>query len=396
MPYYEFKNKDILYNTLKTYPQFTFDVWGGNVFINKEGAITGSHVTNVGMVPTGHISLYELNIDRASDNKIYPFMVKGSSLNSLGTVTKSGFNSSYQYGDEMVGSYPLSASIVREYFDTAHGDSATSRITALKNTLNSYSYLSPHYQYSSTLGDKSQQAVNLISIHSLFFDAGIKKGTVDLGFYVSGTLAARLQDKYEDGNLVQVSGTTYANAQAPDGTGSVAGVILYDQGFILLTGSWDITGESLDFGSRTGNGRWLDFAAGANDGNTVSATNISTSASFSLDFKGTNPVSTITMHAHAPLGFLNNSSNPTYKLFDSSSIAVSTSSYFYTEPTEIPIKNTMSSSFCEYSASFRKQTFISKVGIYDKDQNLIAIANLAKPVKKLEDRDYTFKIKLDV
>ena len=134
----------------------------------------------------------------------------------------------------------------------------------------------------------------------------------------------------------------------------------------------------------------------SNDGNTVSATNISTSASFSLDFKGTNPVSTITMHAHAPLGFLNNSSNPTYKLFDSSSIAVSTSSYFYTEPTEIPIKNTMSSSFCEYSASFRKQTFISKVGIYDKDQNLIAIANLAKPVKKLEDRDYTFKIKLDV
>ena len=34
--------------------------------------------------------------------------------------------------------------------------------------------------------------------------------------------------------------------------------------------------------------------------------------------------------------------------------------------------------------------------VYDEDKNLIAIASLAKPVKKNEDRSYTFKLKLDM
>ena len=35
------------------------------------------------------------------------------------------------------------------------------------------------------------------------------------------------------------------------------------------------------------------------------------------------------------------------------------------------------------------------VQIYDNDKNLIGIAKLATPVKKTEDRDFTFKLKLD-
>jgi len=60
------------------------------------------------------------------------------------------------------------------------------------------------------------------------------------------------------------------------------------------------------------------------------------------------------------------------------------------------MKNTVSSSFCNFSASFKKQTFISKIGIYDDERNLIAVANLATPVKKTEDRALTFKLKLDI
>ena len=43
-----------------------------------------------------------------------------------------------------------------------------------------------------------------------------------------------------------------------------------------------------------------------------------------------------------------------------------------------------------------EQTFISKIGIYDEERNLIAVANLATPVKKTEDRALTFKLKLDI
>ena len=49
-----------------------------------------------------------------------------------------------------------------------------------------------------------------------------------------------------------------------------------------------------------------------------------------------------------------------------------------------------------HEEKFKKQTFISKIAIYDEDKNLIAVANLAKPIKKLEDRDFTFKLKLDI
>ena len=45
---------------------------------------------------------------------------------------------------------------------------------------------------------------------------------------------------------------------------------------------------------------------------------------------------------------------------------------------------------------FKKQTYISKIGIYDENKNLIGVAKLATPVKKTEERDLTFKLKLDI
>ena len=66
MPLYKFKPNDIFHNTIKTHPKCEFFITSGNVYYNNRSAITGSHVTNVGHVPTGSINLYELNIDRVS------------------------------------------------------------------------------------------------------------------------------------------------------------------------------------------------------------------------------------------------------------------------------------------------------------------------------------------
>ena len=60
------------------------------------------------------------------------------------------------------------------------------------------------------------------------------------------------------------------------------------------------------------------------------------------------------------------------------------------------IKNIVTSSYRDHTASFQPVTYISKVGIYDENKNLIAVASLANPVRKLEDRSYTFKLKLDI
>ena len=64
MPYYKFEDKNILRNTLKTHPQYVFDVISGSIYLNSLSAISGAYNNNVTMVPTGHVSLYELNIDR--------------------------------------------------------------------------------------------------------------------------------------------------------------------------------------------------------------------------------------------------------------------------------------------------------------------------------------------
>ena len=394
MPYYEFKSKDILRNTLKTHPEYKFNVYSGSIYLNNQYDLSGTHVGNVGMIPTGHISLYELNIDRASGSTIYPFITKDGNFTSIGTVTNAAYNTSFSYGDTISGSYPMSASIVRERFVASRAASSTSHVEALKNTLNYYSYLSPHYQYSSSKGDKSQQEVNLISIPSIFFDSGIKPGTVDLKFYVSGTLVAQATDKNKNGELIQTTGSAFAQA---NGSGLVAGTILYNEGFVLLTGSWDLTEASYNFNSNASplnrTGSWCDFAAGANDDTAFGLTNMT---SFQLSFKGTNEVSTITMNAIAPKGYLNHSMNPTFKLYESASLTASANTNGYVEAPNIPMKNTVSSSFCDFSASFKKQPFISKIGIYDDDRNLIAVANLATPVKKTEDRALTFKLKLDI
>ena len=101
------------------------------------------------------------------------------------------------------------------------------------------------------------------------------------------------------------------------------------------------------------------------------------------------------MLANAPKGELNHSNNPTY-VASGSSMKAMTSSHGYKEFEKRTIKNIVSGTYSDVTPSFKKQTYISKIGIFDDNNNLIAIAKLATPVKKTEDRDITFKLKLDI
>jgi len=402
MPYYKFEDKNILRNTLKTHPQYVFDVISGDIYLNSLSAISGAYNNNDTMVPTGHVSLYELNIDRDSSAHtydpevgsgvkalIFPFTTKDGGFNSIGTITDATYNTSYAYGDVLTGSYPLSASISRERFAAG---TTRPHVSGLKNTLNYYTYLTDQYAFSSSYGDKGTQEVNLVSIPSIFFDSGIKPGSVNLQFYISGALVAQLTDKNKNGELIQTAGDTYAQT---NGSGLVAGVVLYNEGFALLTGSWDLTPATYNFTYATRQAQWCDFAAGANDSGDDG---LAPSASYRMEFRGTNEVTTLDMYMTAPKGLLNHSSNPTYKLYASSSAAplYQYGSASFSENDSIPIKNTISGSICNYSSSFKKQTFISTIGIFDDQRKLIGTVKLATPVKKLETLAYTFKVKLDI
>jgi hypothetical protein len=402
----------------------------GNIFYNNRPAISGAFAANVTLVPTGAISLYELNVDRdekahtfavdpgtgvgsGTKTLIYPFIVKDSHRLSWKSVTTNEFDS-FLYGDIITGSYPLSASLEREYYYageakyiaptfTAGGQLVTSgsvaRLATLQNTFNYYSYLSPHYPYSSSVGSRKwyrgSQDLTLFSIPTIFYGSSIEKGSVSLKFYISGTLIGQLNDSRRNGELLQI-GPVGSN-----GSGSVAGVVLYNEGFISLTGNWDITAndkkhtEQYLAGGSAESPSWKYFGA------TGSASNRIMSSSFDLSFRGTEYVSTVTMFAHAKKGELNHSNNPTYIEYGQSAKSPAdcsqiSGSDFYKEGSKIRIKNIVKTPYMDPTGSFEKVTYISKIAIYDEHKNVIAVAKVANPVKKTLEKDYTFKLKIDI
>jgi len=299
---------------------------------------------------------------------------------------------------------------------------------ALKNTYRNYEYLSQHFALTSSYGIKDHQMINLISIPSIFYGSKIKPGTVSLKWYLTGTLIGELRDTKQNGELIQVTGNNPHIVQY--GVDDVAGVVFYNKGFIALTGSWKLnktkgvaagaTAKVYTAGQitiRSGSGNtpyapmWIDWGAGANDNcnkyttstsgseptPVISASNNFESASFALSFKGTNEVQTLTMFAHAKRGEVNYSNNPTFMIHTQSvTSSIFTSSYSYVEDQNRQVVNFVSSSHPDYSASFERQVYISRVGLYDENKNLIGVATLSNPVRKEEAQDLTFKLKLDI
>jgi hypothetical protein len=246
---------------------------------------------------------------------------------------------------------------------------------------------------------KDQQTMTLISIPSIFYGSRIQPGSLSLKWYFTGSLIGELKDIKRNGELIQVNSSSALTEHGGDYSGSVAGVALYDEGFLVLTGAWALNEEQIALvaGSSTGiYPRWIYFGAGANDGVSqgTTATNFY-SASFNLSFRGQTNTQVMTMFAHARKGQANYSNNPTYLKYGQDELKV-TSSMVYEENPNRLIANTVSSSYSDYSASFKREVYISRIGIYDESKNLIGVASLANPVRKEEDQDLTFKLRLDI
>lgn len=373
MPFYKFDSSDILHNRIKAYPRIRFDIQSGSVFYNENVGLNG--------VPDGHLSLQELTNLAGTDSTYHTFITKDSGLAGFNTISTTAF-AGLDYGDTITASLPQTASVSFEYHQASDD---RLHIDALRNVTDFYTYKSNHYAFSSSLGDKATQPLTLVTIPSIFYGSSLKKGSIDLKFYITGTLIGQLQDEHRDGNLIQVgpSGST--------GSGSVAGIAYYNEGFLLLTGSWNITNESQDIYDGTDYPKWKYF--GKTENEAVTPVTI-TSSSYSIETSGTNYVPVATMLAHANKADLNHSNNPTYTEYGQVTGSSSGSLGFY-EKVDLSIKNVSKYPYTEETGSFRKETYISKIGIYDKDRNLIGIAKLATPVRKRENDQFTFKMKMD-
>jgi len=483
MPHYKFGDNDVFYNTVKSYPKYIFTLHFNNAYINNRN-FQGNNVHH------GRIYLQEINVNRTGTLNILPSdlitaeLDKGNNNNFVfDNVTSSYEYKTIDQAQTMSMPYPLFATINRDLV-IARKDSGNNvgvdirqgttykrtvyKMIALRNRFNKYIPMSKHYDFdkyimlsggippttkgSSYISQKNyyqpygidqenttylntltesipiSDYINLISIPSIFYGSEIKKGSIDLKFYFSGSLIGQAQDKNRNGEIIEVSGTR---------VGHVLGVALYKEGMIALTAShplhntYDVDGylspvtgtiltaihSSDDAVIPTGGTamlddswkdrpRWSHFGAYqsfiTSSHSAISTSFAPSSSSYALEFQGTTATPTITMMAHAEKNDLNWSNNPTFLDRDNlattyiSSFVASTGSKIYKEKELIEIKNTVSSSYCGFTASYKSQTFISKIGIYDENKELIAVAKLATPVKKTNEQDYTFKLKLDL
>lgn len=318
----------------------------------------------------------------------FQFVIKDNSLTPLKTVGADSFFSDFDYGAVLTGSqYPLTAKITSDFYLLGQ---TRPKVKALRNTLDYYRYLSDYYTYMSGAGgDRSNQTLRVLNIPAIFYGQSIKKGSLSLRWYLTGTLIGELQDINQNGELVQVG--PFGSL----GSGNIGGVVLYNEGFILLHGTWNLHSTYTDEfniydpGNLTYSPQWIYwFTTGSNGVGLVP------SSSFGFDFEGVEQIPTLTLLTHASKGEFNHSNNPTFIEYGQE-LTPFTSSVAYVERDQIDIKNIVAASYNEVKPPFEKTTFISKVGIYDENKNLIAIAKLATPVRKKESESLTIKIKLD-
>jgi hypothetical protein len=422
MSFKKFGDSDVMRNTMRAYPNSDFLIYDGNVYYNQRPDQVGHRNTRARNVENGFISLYELNIDRpevatgryigpsavpeggepdtriADTARIYPYISKDSAGASFKTVGATTYNNEFSAGDILTGKYPFSASITREYIPTPYASTTSynTSYVAIRNALNHNNIRSEHYAVSSPGNwNKNTQVLNMINVPSIFYGSKIKPGSVRLEWYYTGSLLAVVSDLNQNGELIQFSSsynTAYDN--------KVAGVVLYDEGIILLTGSWALNSSTMNFSSTvTGqNPKWIHFGAGANDGNSHAGASAGATfgkGSYKLSFKGITETQVLTMFAKAKKGEVNYSNNPSFLQYNQQKI-FNTSSNVYQEKSDLQLVNFVSSSYTDYNAPFKRQVYISRIGIYDKNRNLIGIATMGSPVLKQDDQELAFKLKIDI
>tara|TARA_Y100001938_G_C8077354_1_gene426918 strand:- start:955 stop:2157 length:1203 start_codon:yes stop_codon:yes gene_type:complete len=399
MAYRKFGGQDLIYNTLVTKPEYSFLIYSGSVYKNNDIVLDGDFTNKVTHVSNGEISLHEININRPSDSLVYSYIEKDTTRYANRTISTSQFDDQTQfaYGSQVTQSYPMKAGITRIFVPTGaqfsnHGfdniGSATTApankkyIRSLRNVIESRKALGKNFTYDN-LGTKE---VNILCIPGIFYGSQIDKKSIELNYYVTGTLVGQLKDVNGDGILVETTGSQ---------VGEVAGLAIYEQGLMLLTGSWDISGGSYSdkfFSSSPTEMTWKSFGTGMPVVGTAINSGSVVNSSCEVKFKGTNKIPTLTMLAFAEKGMYNFSANPSF--MHTSSVSALSSSIFYSEKKRT-IKNITTSDYVNFDAPFKSTTYISKVGIYDENKNLIAIAKLANPIKKTPDRDYMIKMRLD-
>jgi hypothetical protein len=306
----------------------------------------------------------------------YIFTKNGSLEWARGSFSKSDFISA-SYGTTYTASLADTA-LNLYHFSSSNNFSSTDykKIKSLKNIINFYKGQESFISYDNVFN----KPISVLAFNSIHLGNGIDKDSIYLGIYYTGSLLDYATDKRLDGVLYNKDDEK-------------VGMVLYKEGFIILSHTGTITTEVITNFTGTHYSvaneypRWIYF--GCNDDNQEKF-------AFLPQYSVTDAVPTNTIFINADKYKLNHSNNLTYIESGSYSYNLSTGNNYFSENNVMEIKNTVKSPFTSGSANFQKETYISKIGLYDKDKNLIGYATLATPVRKTENREFLFKLKIDI
>jgi hypothetical protein len=386
-----FGQNDVFFNILKTKPYAKFSIYNGDIFYKADFSET---------VPQGYAGINDTTLN---STEYYRFFVKTTPFDVPSNVSTDNFNTA-EYGDVFKQNYPFTSSIAVNFYPDLNNPSASQytgydterrKIKTLEPLFYKYKKYSDSFKYKTEYVDFDTSSVCLISIPSVFYGSSISKGSVKLNIYKDGILLSQAEDVKRNGELVITTNTGTVDGDPP--TTDIAGVVLYDEGLIVLYNTSELDSYTERFYNTEGltspdYPRWINWGLAGN----LTTGSVLTS-SYSIEFNGVERIPQLTMLAHAPRGELNYSTNYTFlKTEEHDKVRFTTSSVSISENKELLIKNITKNPYVSPTASFHKETYITKINIYDEEKNLLGVANLATPVRKNEQREFTFKLKLDL
>ncbi len=375
--FFKFDDSDKLKNRIRCYPEVEFLIYSANVILNKridegQNIHSGSYIRN------------EINIDREINQRIQPYIYRDQYYDAIdGTSVYST-----PLGEVINGTY-LNRKSYQRYYITSSAD-------PIAITVDRYFQLYKHRFSGVTDGslanfDFNNEEFTVFMFDRDIFGQQIKPNTLEINRYENNELIYSLIDN--NGILGRYVDNVFIKQ----------GYVLHKYGIVII--QYDLKQE-------------LNLY---NTGDSITVPN----SAFRISFKGVNDVQNMTLFCKVDKR-LNNSNNPTYILKNQNIFLTQSSSDSFKENDKLLIKNLNNNKYIQKnvdyineslingnmeqsyydnitfntasieSEKFEKGVYINSINIYDKNKNLIAIANLANPLRKTENDSYIIKLSYDL
>jgi hypothetical protein len=290
------------------------------------------------IIDTSIVAYPSYNVELNGDQVTGSIYLERQYINT-GLAERLMYGFSAKEGGFVTGSHPLTASI--DIVDAESGSANTNR-QLYRSILQLYDYYSLiNSDYTANVTGSTTTRFRVITVPEIYYDREILSGAFSASDINS---SAESRVLFDNGRGGIYSGSL---------TGTLVGNIFYSEGLVVLKAGG------------------LNDEAGSNDFGKDSSTNFK----WRVQFKGTHKVPVKIFRCRAPAGQLNASTNSSFYVVPSGS------SDLYKHEREIIFE--------------RPFTYISTIGIFNKNYELVGLAKLAQPIKKEEDQDLLFRVRLD-